>query len=424
MGLVALGVCCRAQVGRWCAGFGAQVGAPGVGGAPSRAPGGAAPGAGPGGARPSFPAAAPEAGDGTERAVSEVPARGVGGVAAPGWARGAGPRVRDSGPRQDRPRTGVWAPVGAGQGGGVAGAPRGPGLPEVEPGLRREAGREDGAAPASGPAEAAAAPAPAAPRGPGPWPAVPRGRSPGEEASPVATPPARPHEDRAEARPWAGTPARPPCARRSAAGGAAAGVPAAATCDRVTRNPSRRRQLALSSSLACPRASQPVSGPSGPATLGMPHPGPRPLAGSYSPAEVVGPEASWDLASPSFPSLPACCSPRSEVVCPAWVLTRTQGHRQPLSHPHPETPPLGSQWTLTCHRPCQPWTPTSLDHEPRGLGWSPVGSVASCAHQTQGLRRSSWSGWVGAAGGGCPYILDVFAPLWGGLRVRRWAVSV
>ena len=250
--------------------------------ASSRAPGGAAPGGGPGLGPPLLPPAAPEAGDGAERAVSGGPgARGRGrgrpqaGLGAPG--RGLGTR----GPGGTR---GVWAPVGAGRarGGGRCGARVARASPGVEPGLRRRraGGRCGRSAPASGlgPRGLRAPPAPAAPQGPGAWPLqctrpVTRGKRR------ARWPLAGPAPTRTGRGSVVGRPARP------APDALLVLLLVSRQLPRATgsRGDPSKRQLALSSALVCLRASRPVSGPPAPATLRMPHPGPRPLARSYSP---------------------------------------------------------------------------------------------------------------------------------------------
>ena len=128
---------------------------------------------------------------------------------------------------------------------------------------------------------------------------------------------------------------------------------------------------------------------------------------------VVRPRGIVGLGFTSFPSL-LLAAPPDQRSCALLQI----GHQDPgaSSAPVPtltETPPLGSQWTpdasqaLPTLGPPPPWT-----NEPRGL----VGSGWQCGPPRPPDpwgRRSSWSGWVGAAGGGCPYILDVSAPLWG-----------
>lgn len=207
-----------------------------------------------------------------------VLARGVGGVAAPR----VGSRRRAAG-------SGLGAPAGRaasglpwGRGGGRCGARGARASPEVEPGLRRSwAGGRCRAG--LGPRGLRAPPAPAAPRGPGPWPLqCPRPVTRGKRRArwPLAGPaPTRTGRGSAVGG-HAGPPAlRPTLCRREVLLLVSRQLPRASGSP---GDPSRR-QLALSSSLACPRASQPVSGPSGPATLRMPHPGPRPLAPSSSP---------------------------------------------------------------------------------------------------------------------------------------------
>lgn len=229
-------------------------------------------------------------------------------------------------------------------------------------------------------------------------PAVPAAGHQGEEASPVATRRPGPHEDRARlGRGRARRPARPaPDALLS--GGAAAGVPAAATCDGVTRRP---QSTSAGTQLV---TGLPAGVPACVRALG-PWPGPTPQS-----CKAQRHRGTW-LHQASLPSCLLLPQIRGRVPC-CKLLTRTQGHRQPLSPPSPKHLPWAPSGPLTPHRPCQPWTPTSLDHEPRGL----VGSGWQCGPprppDPRG-RRSSWSGWVGAAGGVCPYILDVSAPLWG-----------
>lgn len=335
-----------------------------------------------------------------------VPARGVGGVAAPRL----GARRRAAG-------SGLGAPAGRaasglpwGRGGGRCGARGARASPEVEPGLRRSwAGGRCRAG--LGPRGLRAPPAPAAPRGPGPWPLqCPRPVTRGKRRA--RWPLAGPAPTRTGRGSAVGGHAGPPALRPTLCCGRCCcwcpgschvrrghqETPVDVSWHSAHHWPARGRPSLCQGPQALPPSGCPTQ------DLGL-WPGPTPQS-----CKAQRHRGTW-LHQASLPSCLLLPQIRGRVPC-CKLLTRTQGHRQPLSPPSPKHLPWAPSGPLTPHRPCQPWTPTSLDHEPRGL----VGSGWQCGPPRPPdprVRRSSWSGWVGAAGGGCPYILDVFAPLWG-----------
>lgn len=253
---------------------------------------------------------------------------GSGAWPPPGWARGAGPRGRDSGPRRDARRLGS-----RGGGAGVVAGPAGPGPPPRSSLAFGEAGREAGAAPASGPAGCARPPPRQLPGGPDRGPCSARGRSPGGRGEPGGHSPARPPRGQGEARPWAGTPARPPCARRSAVGRCCCWCPG--SCHVRRGHQETPVDVSWHSAHHWPARGRP--------SLCQ---GPQALPPSGCPTQDLGP---WPRPPPQsckaqrhrgtwlheLPFSPTCCSPRSEVMCPAanWS-PGPRGIVSPCPHPH------------------------------------------------------------------------------------------
>lgn len=263
--------------------------------------------------------------------------------------------------------------------------PRGPGLPRSRAWPSAKAGGRS-----VRPVRASLGPrAPRAARAPRPGsspgarsvaPAVHAAGHQGEEASPVATRRPGPHEDRAR---LGRGPARPPRARRSAVGRCCCWCPGSCHVRRGHEETpvnvswhSAQRWSACERPGLC-QGPQPLP-PSGCPTQDLgPWPGPTPQS-----CKAQRHHGTWLHWAP----LPLCSllpQIRGRVPCCKLVTRTLDGIVSPCAHPPPKHLSWAPTGPLIPHRPCQPWAPTSLDHEPRGL----VGSSWQCgllAHQAHG----------------------------------------
>lgn len=297
---------------------------------------------------------------------------------------GSGPRAADSGPGAQAGRAASGRPWGrGGPGAGVVAGPAWPGPPPESSLAFGEGGREVGAAGprqprASGPAGCARPPPRQLPRGPERGPCSARGRSPGGRGEPGGHSPARPPRGQGEARSWAGPPAPRPtlcwcCCWCPGSCHVRRGHEE--TPVNVSWHSAQRWSACERPGLC--QGPQPLP-PSGCPTQDLgPWPGPTPQS-----CKAQRHHGTWLHWAP----LPLCSllpQIRGRVPCCKLVTRTLDGIVSPCAHPPPKHLSWAPTGPLIPHRPCQPWAPTSLDHEPRGL----VGSSWQCgllAHQAHG----------------------------------------